>query len=120
MTQYAILVSFVDSPEAFVTEITQDTINCIKRNPEPIKSIDDLIYEFDAEEYLVVSNSIERACYVALCKLLQDITKFWQPKPSETYSDFIADITKQSIETLLSKIPTNEEWLRNYIIKNQF
>lgn len=120
MAQYALLVSFVDCPEAFVTEITQDTIDCIKRSSESMKGLDDLIYEFDAEEYLIISSSVQRACYVALCQFIQDITKYWQPKMRETYISDFADITKQGIETLLSKIPTNEEWLRNYIIKNNF
>lgn len=116
MTQYAVLVSFVDGPNACYAEVSQDSINNIKRETEPLKGFNEPVYEIDADHWLVISDSIQKACYIILCKELQDHTQHWTKHKCNHYADYVAEITKRSIETLLTITPISSFEMEDFLL----
>lgn len=122
MTQFTLLVSFVDCPEAFVSELSEDSINLLKEkcieHEEPLKGFNDIIYTLDSEEYVIISDSIQKACYVALCKRINDHLKWKEPAEGQSLSDYMTIAYQQGVNTLLNWEFVQESRITKYITKN--
>lgn len=122
MTHFALLISFVDHPEAFASKLSEDSINLIKEkcseHEEPLKEFNDIIYSLDSEEYLIISNSVQRACYIAFCKRINDYLKYLKPEDITLTNNYMTLVYQQCINTLLQLETVPESRITNYITKN--
>lgn len=122
MSQYVLLVSFVDYPEAFVSEMSEASIALIKEkcvdHEEPLKGFDDTIYTLDCEEYVVISDSVQRACYIALCKRINDYLKYLKPEDVALTKDYMTIAYQQGVSSLLNVETMPESRIINYIAKS--
>lgn len=103
----ALYVSFVDCPECYYTPINQDTFDKIKQNfqTDNFKDIEN-IFEVDADAWIVIADSVEKAKLIALARQLVDISKLYcgetvpQEIKPQAYVEFVENFINEYVELL--------------------
>jgi len=102
MSKIALYVTFVDNKKASYCEVSQEQVDQLTRTPECLPGLDDLIFDADVDEYVVISDSLQRACYIALTKVIEDNSQFWTLDANGNYFQYMKALNEQIIDVLLN------------------